>query len=83
MGILKPVIVAKLAQVAEDITPEKIEDQLDLDGFFHKLETDPKYAELAPFLSQLEEQGEEAQKQLAILVDAVLDLAVVYVSSKL
>jgi hypothetical protein len=83
LAIVKPVIVAKLGQIADDITPEDIEAKLDLDGFFHKLESDPKYAELAPFLAQLEEQGEEAQKQIALLLDAVLDLLVVYVAEKL
>ena len=83
MQILKPVVVAKLGQIANDVTPEDIEAKLDLDGFFHKLEVDPKYADLAPFLEQLEAQGEDAQKQLAILIDAVLDLLVVYVASRI
>jgi hypothetical protein len=83
LQILKPIVVAKLAQIADDITPEDIEEKLDLDGFFHKLEVDPKYADLAPFLEQLEAQGEDAQKQLAILIDAVLDLLVVYTASRL
>jgi hypothetical protein len=83
MAIVKPLVVAKLSHIASDITPEDIEAKLDLDGFFHKLESDPKYAELAPFLAQLEAQGEEAQKQIALLLDAVLDLLVVYVAEKL
>ncbi len=83
IAILKPVIVAKLAQIATVVTPEDIEAKLDLDGFFHKLENDPKYAELAPFIAQLESQGEEAQHQIALLIDAVLDLLPVVVAMKL
>ena len=83
IAILKPVIIAKLAQIATDITPEDIEAKLDLDGFFHKIENDPQYAELAPFMQQLEAQGEDAQHQLALLFDAVLDLLPVVVAMKL
>ena len=83
IAMLKPVIIAKLAQIAEDVTPEMIEERLDLDGFFNKIENDPQYAELSPFLQQLESQGGDAQRQIALLIDAVLDLLPIVVAMKL
>jgi methionyl-tRNA synthetase len=83
LSVLKPVIVMQLQKVADDITPEDIEEKLDIDGLFHKLENDPKYAEIAPLLKQIEDEGEEFQRQLAILLDAILDVAVEYIASKI
>jgi methionyl-tRNA synthetase len=83
LTVLKPIIVSQLERIADDITPEDIEEKLNLDGLIAKLEADPKYAELKPFLEKLEQESEDFEKQLAILLDAILDVLVDYVSSKI
>jgi len=74
LKVAKPIVVAKLKSISEDITPEEIEAKINLDGFIEKLESNEKYKALEPLFAAWEKEGTDVESALAILIDALLDL---------
>ncbi len=72
--MLKMAVIQKLSELADSVTPEDIEKRIDLDKWIVKIENDPKYADLKPFLVDMENKSNDAGRSIALLVDAILDL---------
>jgi hypothetical protein len=74
LNVAKPIVVARLKSMAEDITPEEIEAKLNIDGFIEKIESNEKFKALEPLFEAWEKEGTDIESALAILIDALLDL---------
>jgi hypothetical protein len=73
-SVVKVVLSAKLQELADKVDPAYIEKQINLDEWIGKLESNPKYAELQPLLADIQAKGATAEHQLAVLIDAIVDL---------